>query len=221
MIGLPTQMTEMHKPVRCLYIVDAPIGRVEAVLQRRENLANLVKNEWVKLIVRDPSSQLYYKYSEGKYSQISPHKLYNSLNAHSNTQTVHSHSSCSHSTHVHTNNSPHLTHQHTNNSPHLMHQHTNNSPHSVHQPHSQHAHFHSTSLPQFIPFAPHKLHALNVSRRENMVYLASVSGLLMSCCVPILVFAGQSMNPLGPFIAIGATSLALPVVAFSSKTFLS
>ena len=50
--GLPTQMTEMHTPIRAHYVVDAPIHRVEAVLARDEKLHRLVSNEWVKMIVR-------------------------------------------------------------------------------------------------------------------------------------------------------------------------
>lgn len=65
--GLPSQMTEMHTPVRALYIVDAPIERVEAVLARREYLRKLVRNEWVQFIVRDPETGIFYKQSNGQY----------------------------------------------------------------------------------------------------------------------------------------------------------
>ena len=34
LVGLPTQMTEIHPPVRGLFVVDAPVARVEAVLSR-------------------------------------------------------------------------------------------------------------------------------------------------------------------------------------------
>ncbi len=46
-------MTEMHTPIRALFVVDAPVSRVEAVLKRRPDLDRLVKNEWVRFIVRD------------------------------------------------------------------------------------------------------------------------------------------------------------------------
>jgi uncharacterized protein YbcC (UPF0753/DUF2309 family) len=58
--GLPSQMVEMHIPIRALYFVDAPPERVEAVLTRRQDLSNLVKNGWVRMFVRDPrSGQLF------------------------------------------------------------------------------------------------------------------------------------------------------------------
>eukprot|EP00457_Paulinella_chromatophora_P000426 gb/GEZN01000426.1/.p1 GENE.gb/GEZN01000426.1/~~gb/GEZN01000426.1/.p1 ORF type:complete len:1268 (+),score=118.32 gb/GEZN01000426.1/:298-4101(+) len=71
-MGLPTQMTEMHTPIRALYVVDAPIERVEAVLGRRKDLRQLVRNEWVRFIVRDPSTNLFYLQSRGEYLPISP-----------------------------------------------------------------------------------------------------------------------------------------------------
>lgn len=68
--GLPSQMTEMHTPVRALFIIDAPSDRVEAVLARRKDLRELVRNEWVRLIVRDPSTGQFYRQSNGQYIPI-------------------------------------------------------------------------------------------------------------------------------------------------------
>ncbi len=68
--GLPSQMTEMHIPVRAAYIVDAPIERVEAVLARREDLRKLVRNEWVQFVVRDPATGAFYKQSQGQYFPV-------------------------------------------------------------------------------------------------------------------------------------------------------
>jgi hypothetical protein len=68
--GLPTQMTEMHTPVRALYVVDSPIERVEAVLKRRPDLAKLVRNEWVQFIVRDPETGAFYRQSEQQYIPV-------------------------------------------------------------------------------------------------------------------------------------------------------
>ena len=68
--GLPSQMTEMHSPVRSLFIVDAPIARLEAVLARRPELRDLVRNEWVRLIVRDPSSHQFHIHRSGQYLPI-------------------------------------------------------------------------------------------------------------------------------------------------------
>ena len=66
--GLPSQMTEMHTPIRALFIIDAPIDRVEAVLARRKDLRDLVRNEWVRMIVKNPEDGLFYKQSNGEYA---------------------------------------------------------------------------------------------------------------------------------------------------------
>jgi uncharacterized protein YbcC (UPF0753/DUF2309 family) len=68
--GLPSQMTEMHTPVRALYVVDAPVERVEAVLSRRLDLQRLVYNDWVQLVVRHPETGVFYKQSQGQYTPI-------------------------------------------------------------------------------------------------------------------------------------------------------
>jgi len=64
-------MTEMHTPIRALFIVDAPIQRVEAVLARRKELHQLVRNEWVRFFVRDPETNRFYKQSDGNYLPMS------------------------------------------------------------------------------------------------------------------------------------------------------
>ena len=70
LVGLPTQMTEMHSPLRATYLIDAPIARVEAVLGRREELKHLVRHEWVLLYVRDPQSGKVFRQSHGEYLPV-------------------------------------------------------------------------------------------------------------------------------------------------------
>lgn len=63
--GLPSQMTEAHTPIRALFVVDAPLARLQAVLLRRPDLAQLVHNEWVRLVVRDPETGAFWRHSSG------------------------------------------------------------------------------------------------------------------------------------------------------------
>jgi uncharacterized protein YbcC (UPF0753/DUF2309 family) len=70
MVGLPTQMTELHSPVRAMYVIDAPVARVQAVLARSELLTNLVYNEWVRFFVRDPYTNKVYRQSKGEYFPV-------------------------------------------------------------------------------------------------------------------------------------------------------
>eukprot|EP01094_Clydonella_sp_ATCC50884_P027385 TRINITY_DN7846_c0_g1_i1.p1 TRINITY_DN7846_c0_g1~~TRINITY_DN7846_c0_g1_i1.p1 ORF type:complete len:759 (-),score=243.39 TRINITY_DN7846_c0_g1_i1:257-2503(-) len=74
--GLPSQMTEMHVPVRALFLVDAPVQRVRAVLARRPELRQLVHNQWVRMVVRDPASGRFFKELRGEYIPLEPSALY-------------------------------------------------------------------------------------------------------------------------------------------------
>ena len=60
-IGLPLQSVnksenEMyHKPLRLSVVIQAPVVRVEEILERNENLKLLLDNEWIYLMVIDPT----------------------------------------------------------------------------------------------------------------------------------------------------------------------
>lgn len=70
LVGLATQMTELHSPQRAMYVIDAPVARVEAVLQRNKKLEDIVRNKWVKFFVRDPTTQQMYKEDNGRYFPV-------------------------------------------------------------------------------------------------------------------------------------------------------
>mmetsp|Transcript_116980 Transcript_116980/g.376278 ORF Transcript_116980/g.376278 Transcript_116980/m.376278 type:complete len:1347 (+) Transcript_116980:79-4119(+) len=77
LVGLPTQMTEFHTPVRTMFLVDAPLARLEAVLGRKEVLRDLVHNNWVRLCCRDPTTgQLYKHEGQGTFSLVSDASAY-------------------------------------------------------------------------------------------------------------------------------------------------
>ena len=70
LIGLATQMSELHSPVRALYLIDAPVARVEKCLGRNKVLLDLVRNNWVKFYVRDPYTQKIYRQEYGEYIEV-------------------------------------------------------------------------------------------------------------------------------------------------------
>jgi len=71
MLGLPTQLTEMHSPVRSMFVVHAPLERVQAVLRRREDLRNIVHNQWIRLFVYDSETKkIYEQQSKGQYVEV-------------------------------------------------------------------------------------------------------------------------------------------------------
>lgn len=58
-LGLPTQSVQnnghdVHEPMRLVAIVDAPVARVAAILARQPELAQVVRHDWITLLVRDP-----------------------------------------------------------------------------------------------------------------------------------------------------------------------
>jgi uncharacterized protein YbcC (UPF0753/DUF2309 family) len=61
MTGLPLQSlqaddeTVMHRPLRLLAVVHAPVDRVEAIIERHATLAQLFDHEWLHLTVMDPA----------------------------------------------------------------------------------------------------------------------------------------------------------------------
>ncbi len=60
MSGLPLQSLRtddvhvQHRPLRLLTLIQAPMGRVDAILERQNTLAQLLDNEWMALAVMDP-----------------------------------------------------------------------------------------------------------------------------------------------------------------------
>jgi len=68
--GLPSQMVEMHAPVRSLFVTDAPPDRVQAVLNRRPDLEEMVRNNWVRMVARDPFTGEYYRSVDGRFKKI-------------------------------------------------------------------------------------------------------------------------------------------------------
>jgi uncharacterized protein YbcC (UPF0753/DUF2309 family) len=60
MSGLPLQSlqaddeTVMHRPLRLLAVIHAPVDRVDAIIERHATLAQLFDHEWLHLTVMDP-----------------------------------------------------------------------------------------------------------------------------------------------------------------------
>jgi uncharacterized protein YbcC (UPF0753/DUF2309 family) len=74
-IGLPLQSVNLsdnkifHQPLRLSVIIQAPLKRVEEILDRNYKLKSLVQNEWIYLMVMDPlaSNQISCYESQGKW----------------------------------------------------------------------------------------------------------------------------------------------------------
>lgn len=67
-IGLPLQSVSngkefVHEPMRLLVVIEAPKERIAAIVEKHDSVKKLVKNEWIRLVVLDPTSQKFYRYS--------------------------------------------------------------------------------------------------------------------------------------------------------------
>ncbi len=62
LLGLSSQMVEIHDPYRLMLLVVCEKHKVEALLEEMESLKILVKNNWIHLSVFDPKNQNLYRY---------------------------------------------------------------------------------------------------------------------------------------------------------------
>ena len=60
--GLPTQMTEMHEPVRLHVVVEATPEALLGIVSRQAAVAELVKNEWVRVACIDPNTRAMHTF---------------------------------------------------------------------------------------------------------------------------------------------------------------
>ncbi len=70
-MGLPWQMVEIHEPARITFLIEADRSKFERVLKKNIEVRNLVKNEWVRLILKEPEGD-YLLYGTDEPRKISP-----------------------------------------------------------------------------------------------------------------------------------------------------
>ncbi len=64
--GLPKQMTEIHEPVRLQIVVEASTAILGAIYGRQESLRELIGNEWVHVIAKDPDTGVFSVFRPGR-----------------------------------------------------------------------------------------------------------------------------------------------------------
>jgi len=65
--GLPRQMTEIHEPMRLLVVVEAPLDRLQQVLEAEPQLLRLVEGRWVQLAALEPDRQVVNMFEDGAF----------------------------------------------------------------------------------------------------------------------------------------------------------
>jgi len=80
MSGLPLQSLRaddervQHHPLRLMAVIQAPVGRVEAILDRQDTVAQLLDHEWIALTVMDPeqNNRLLRYRPGGAWDDVTP-----------------------------------------------------------------------------------------------------------------------------------------------------
>lgn len=70
-IGLARQMVEIHEPIRNLTIIEAPLENVKRLFDSHPRLRNILYQHWMKLAVKDPTTQKWWSFIKSDFEEIS------------------------------------------------------------------------------------------------------------------------------------------------------
>jgi uncharacterized protein YbcC (UPF0753/DUF2309 family) len=71
---LPSQMIEVHDPIRLMIIVEHFPDVVLSTIQRAKEVYEWFINEWVYLIAVNPETRQLYLFNEGAFTEYHPLK---------------------------------------------------------------------------------------------------------------------------------------------------
>jgi uncharacterized protein YbcC (UPF0753/DUF2309 family) len=66
--GLPWQMVEIHEPVRLLFVIETSPAAMLRIIEKNEDIAQLVRGSWVQLATLNPSTSEIQVFSKGTFS---------------------------------------------------------------------------------------------------------------------------------------------------------
>jgi uncharacterized protein YbcC (UPF0753/DUF2309 family) len=72
--GLPSQMVDLHDPIRVLFIVEHYPEIVMDIIKKKAEIYEWFYNEWVHLVVRNPKDNELYLFNEGVFKIYKPIK---------------------------------------------------------------------------------------------------------------------------------------------------
>lgn len=67
--GLSAQMTEIHEPMRLLFVVEATVASLQGLLETNAVLRRLCENEWIQLAALHPESPEVQVYRQGRFER--------------------------------------------------------------------------------------------------------------------------------------------------------
>lgn len=93
-VGLPYESlfsndgTPYHYPQRLLVYIQAPLERVGIIIEQHEPVRNLVKNQWIKLMVFDPQRNLAYEHAGNDWEVLNADDRISTLNCDQDVRIV-------------------------------------------------------------------------------------------------------------------------------------
>jgi uncharacterized protein YbcC (UPF0753/DUF2309 family) len=70
--GLSAQMTEIHEPLRLLFVIETTPDAILEIIERNPTIARICRNRWVQLAVLDPDSARLQLLDDGQFVPYRP-----------------------------------------------------------------------------------------------------------------------------------------------------
>jgi uncharacterized protein YbcC (UPF0753/DUF2309 family) len=70
--GLPWQMVEIHEPMRLLFVIETTPAAMLQIMARNEEIARLVRGDWVQLATIDSRTSELHVFSDGEFRPFQP-----------------------------------------------------------------------------------------------------------------------------------------------------
>lgn len=68
--GLPLQGTDIHEPMRLLFVIETSRESILSIMQRNETIGRILGNGWAQLAILDPNTRQLSYYDDGEFSPV-------------------------------------------------------------------------------------------------------------------------------------------------------
>ena len=73
--GLPSQMIEVHNPIRLLMVIEHLPDVVKQTLDQSSETSAWFENEWINLVVVNPENGEFFRYNKGRFDTYEPFEI--------------------------------------------------------------------------------------------------------------------------------------------------
>jgi uncharacterized protein YbcC (UPF0753/DUF2309 family) len=73
--GLPSQMVEIHEPIRLMLLIEQEPHLISEVLKRKHSLFEWVENQWVRLAAYSPKTKEISIWIKGAWTSLKTEKV--------------------------------------------------------------------------------------------------------------------------------------------------